>query len=142
MLNKINLGIVGLGHLGCFHVEQTLKIKQLNLVGVHDINQEVAIGVEKKFGVKRFPSLIQLFNSCYAISVVCSTINHFDVCLAALGSDCHVFVEKPITHDVKQAEKLILYAKKKKLKIQVGHIERFNPAFLAFAQTNPKSFFI
>jgi len=110
MLNKINFGVVGLGHLGKFHIEQVLKIKQINFVGIYDINYKVAENISKKYSVECFSSLEALCLKCDAVSVVCSTSSHFNVSMLALKMGCHVFIEKPITTSVEQGRKLILFA--------------------------------
>ena len=142
MLNKINFGVVGLGHLGKFHVEQAQKIQTFNIVGVYDIDSKIAANISKKYSVNCFKSVEELCVGCDAISIVCSTGAHFKTAMIALKMGCHVFIEKPITSTVNQGKQLIAYANNNKLKIQVGHIERFNPAFVSYLKTKPKPLFI
>ena len=142
MDKKIKYGVVGVGHLGSFHVEQLKKINKVELSGVYDINKKGSQMVAKKFNTTAFDSLEALLSSCNAISVVTSTPFHCAVAIQAIKSNCHVFIEKPICDNVNDAKKIISLAKKEKIKLQIGHIERFNPAYKALCEKNVNPLFI
>ena len=136
---KIKYGIIGVGYLGKFHLKHLLKINQAEVSGIYDANIETSIQVSKKFKVKRFETLDELFENVQAVSIVTPTINHMDVALKALEHNCHVFIEKPIADNIKNGLNILNAVKKKNYIAHIGHIERFNPAFKAFMaqDTNP-----
>ncbi len=136
---SIKVGVVGVGHLGKFHVEQYLNITNSDLVGIFDVDEKKCHVVGERFKVKCFPDLDSLLDVCDAISIVTPTISHSAVSLRALEHNCHLFIEKPITHTVEDAHTILRNAEIKNKKIQVGHIEQFNPAFLSlnFENVNP-----
>ena len=142
MKKDIKYGVVGLGHLGKFHVEQALNIPELSLIGVYDTNQDLANKISGKFKVDSYNDLGLLLKKCNAISVVTPTPFHHSVALEAIKNNCNAFIEKPISNNIKNAKKILHAANKKNIKIQVGHIERFNPAYRAFYRNNPKPLFI
>ena len=137
---KIKIGVIGTGHLGVFHIEQLLKIKNANLIGIYDISDSVAKSVSKKFNVKQYKNLITLCKDAEAVSIVANTSKHYDLANLALDYDCHLFIEKPITETVLQANNLLKKIKNKI--IQVGHIENFNPVFCAINKKNLNPQFI
>ena len=142
-MNKhIKYGVVGVGHLGKFHVEQITKIQNVFLVGVYDNNCAVAKKTAAKFNTKPFNSLSSLLKQCDAISIVTPTPFHCSVALEAIKNNCNIFIEKPISDNIEDAKKILLAAKKNQAKVQIGHIERFNPAYLAFYKNNPKPLFV
>ncbi|RMG67668.1 MAG: gfo/Idh/MocA family oxidoreductase [Calditrichaeota bacterium] len=128
---KVPIGVVGVGHLGYHHVAQLLQVPCARLVGFYDIDRSRAAQVSREFSVPAFPSFQALLKACQAVSIVTPTSTHFQLARAALEGGCHVFVEKPITSTVEQADRLIELARQSGLKLQVGHIERFNPAIMA-----------
>ncbi len=130
-METINLGIVGVGHLGKFHARLAAEINLVQLTGVYDIDQEQAARVCAQCGSVPYSNLDDLLSRVDAVSIVVPTSEHFNVAMKALDHDCHLFIEKPITSTVEQAKQIIRKAAQKKKKIQVGHIERFNPAMLA-----------
>ena len=132
MFKKIKYGVVGAGYLGNFHIQQLLKLGHVELVGFYDDNMLISKQISASYKIKSFSSLSSLLDSCQAISIVTPTHTHFNIANIALSSGCSVFIEKPIASSVEQATKLVFLAKQLKLKIQVGHIERFNPAYVAF----------
>jgi len=137
---KIKIGVIGTGRLGVFHIEQLLRIKYANLVGIYDISNSIAKNVSKKYNVKQYDNLNALCNNCDAVSIATTTSEHYNVANLALDYDCHLFIEKPITETVDQAKRL-LHKGKNKI-IQVGHIENFNPAFCAIKKKNLNPQFI
>ncbi len=142
MIKGIKFGVVGVGHLGTFHVQQIQKIKNAHLVGLFDLNFNLCENAAKKYKVLAFKNIKDLFKSCDAISVVTPTPSHYKIASSAIESGCHVFVEKPITHKISDAKKLISLAELHNVKLQVGHIERFNPTYTTFCQNITKPLFI
>ena len=127
-MDKLRVGVVGAGHLGYYHITNLKEVKTADLVGFYDIDKKRASYVEEETGVKGFSSLESLLENCDAISIVVPTQEHYAVALKAIERGLHFFCEKPFMESVKQAEDIIRKARAKKLIIQVGHVERFNPA--------------
>ncbi len=130
-MSPINIGVVGVGYLGRLHVQQLKTIHLANLVGIYDSDPERARAVGKEFNVKPVKSFDQLLEQADAISIVTTTQAHFEYAMRSLQANKHVFIEKPMTSTVQEARQLVQMARQRKLKIQVGHIERFNGAVLA-----------
>lgn len=103
----------------------------MRLVGFYDPDEATASEVEAKYGLKRFTDEDELIDACDAIDVVTPTQYHFALCEKAIKKGKHVFVEKPMAHTIEEAKELVKLVKESKIKFQVGHVERFNPAFLA-----------
>lgn len=139
-MKLLKVGIIGTGHLGKIHTKLMKDVKRAELVGVFDQNYEVAKLVADDFGIKVFNNLNEFLESIEAVSIVATTSAHFSLIKESLSKDIHVFVEKPITSTIQQAEEVVRLAKEKKLKLQVGHIERFNSALLSLDkyQLDPK----
>ncbi|MCJ7758406.1 MAG: Gfo/Idh/MocA family oxidoreductase [Gillisia sp.] len=138
----LKVGVIGAGHLGKIHLRLLKESSKYELVGFFDANRELATSVEKEFGYKSFKSEEELIASVEVIDVVTNTITHFGVAKKAITAGRHLFVEKPITSTYEEAEELIALAKNHKVKGQVGHVERFNPAFRAVADKIEKPMFI
>jgi len=136
---KVKMGVVGVGHLGSRHVEQLLQVPEAELVGFYDINEDRAREIAAEFEVTVFSNFVELLEAVDALSIVTPTTTHFQYALQALTAGKHVFVEKPMTDTLPEADELIQLSRKKNLKLQVGHIERFNPAIVALEplQINP-----
>jgi predicted dehydrogenase len=128
-VNKI--GVLGAGHLGKIHIKCILESKYFDLVGFYDPNHEIAASVEAKFGAKIFQSADELIDACDIVDIVTPTVSHYECASIALKKFKHVFIEKPLTTSLAEARQLIDLAKEANVKVQVGHVERFNPAFLA-----------
>lgn len=135
----VKIGIFGVGHLGKFHLNNWHEIEGVELVGFYDPNDENAASVLENYGIKRFSSADDLVSVIDAADIVAPTLNHFELCSLALRNGKHVFVEKPLTNTLSEARELVKLVKESSLKFQVGHVERFNPAFLALdgQQLNP-----
>ena len=133
---KINIGVIGAGYLGSFHIEQYKAMNNINLVGFFDINNNCSIGVEKKYQINSFKNINELLDVCDAVSIATPTTTHFEIAIIAMNHNCHVLIEKPITKNVLEAKKLVEISEDKGLIIQVGHIERFNPAFYTLINQN------
>ncbi|MFL5771975.1 MAG: Gfo/Idh/MocA family protein [Flavisolibacter sp.] len=135
----LKIGVFGTGHLGKFHLNNWKEIKGVELVGFFDPDDKTALEVSSKYGLKRFRHGDELIHASDAIDVVTPTQFHFDICAEAIKKGKHVFVEKPMAHTMGEAAQLLKLAQESKIKFQVGHVERFNPAFLAAKdlQLNP-----
>ena len=142
MSKIINYGVVGTGHLGKYHIQQILNIENINLVGCYDINSDLSKKIGIKFKIKSFNSLNELLKECDAISIATPASHHYKVAVQALKYNCHLFIEKPITNNIKDAESLITLSEQNNKLIQVGHIERFNPAYKFLIQSKIKPKFI
>lgn len=127
----INVGVFGTGHLGKFHLNNWKELDGVNLVGFYDPDDAIANEVEEKYGLKRFRTEDELLDACDAIDIVTPTQYHFALCEKAIKKGRHVFVEKPMANTVEEAKELVELVQESKVKFQVGHVERFNPAFVA-----------
>ncbi len=130
-MSTIKIGLLGAGHLGKIHLKCIQQVEELNLIGFYDPNEELSKKVEEEFGLKSYPSLELLIDDTDAIDIVTPTINHYECADSALKAGKHVFIEKPVASSPEEAQKLISTAEEANVKVQVGHVERFNPAFLA-----------
>ncbi len=138
----LKAAVIGAGHLGKIHLKLLQQSSKYELIGFYDGNEEVAAKIEKDFGYKRFHSVKELIHAADVVDVVTPTISHYDVAKQIITSGKHLFIEKPITSNFKEAEELINLAKEHKVKGQVGHVERFNPAFKAVAEKIEHPMFI
>jgi predicted dehydrogenase len=128
---KLKIGVIGTGHLGKLHTKMFQQISDSDLVGIYDSNPDNLSGVSKEYNVKAFTSIPEMMAEVDAVSIAVTTSEHFNVAVQCLENNKHIFIEKPITSLIGEGEKLVRMAADKKLIIQVGHIERFNPALLA-----------
>src|SRR6476660_4322290 len=135
----LKVGVFGVGHLGKFHLNNWKEITDAELVGFYDPNDETANEVAEKYQLPRFAKADALINACDAIDIVAPTNHHFELCEKAIKKGKHVFVEKPLANTMEEARQLVKLAEESGIKFQVGHVERFNPAFLAVKdmQLNP-----
>ena len=125
----IKVGIVGVGHLGEIHLKLILSSINFDLIGFYETNQEKSDLISKKYQVKSFKSLEDLSENVQAVIISTPTIHHHEIATFFLKNNIHVFIEKPITTNVKEANELVQLAKDNNLVGQVGHVERFNGAF-------------
>jgi len=123
----LKVGIVGVGQFGQNHARILSQSDKCEFVGLHDKDKKRAKEISTKLNCKSFHNFDELIADCDALIIVVTTISHFDLAKKALENGVHVFIEKPITETYQQAEDLLKIAEKQNLKIQVGHIERFNP---------------
>ncbi len=135
----LKIGIFGVGHLGKFHLNNWKEIKNVEVVGFYDPHDDTAKEVSEKYQVPRFLDPDLLIDACDAIDVVAPTNYHFEWCEKAIKKGKHVFVEKPLANTMQEARQLVKLVEESGIKFQVGHVERFNPAFLAVKdrQLNP-----
>lgn len=127
----LKIGVLGAGHLGKIHISCISEIKSLDLVGFYDPDNEIAQQVEKDFKIKKFDSISSLINSVDIVDIVTPTVSHYKCASEAIKKFRHVFIEKPLVSTLAEAKKLIDLTNEANVKVQVGHVERFNPAFLA-----------
>lgn len=126
----LKIGVLGAGHLGKIHIKLILELKdQFQCVGFYDPSDENAQTVVDTYGLKRFNTIEDLIAEVDCVDIVTPTISHYDCAAYALRNSKHVFIEKPITETVEEAKSLISLAHEADVKVQVGHVERFNPAF-------------
>ncbi len=138
----VRIAVIGVGHLGNIQAKLYKQIPEAGLVGVYDIDQEKAQKLAHDLNVKSFKSLDDLWPEVDAVNIVTPTTTHYEIAYEALNQNKHVFIEKPVTEKSFQAEELKELARQNKRIIQVGHIERFNPAILAMADVPIKPIFI
>jgi predicted dehydrogenase len=127
----LRVGIAGVGHLGKIHAKLWKEVDGVTVAGLYDANAAVASAISNETGIDNFDDLSSFLNSVDAVSIVTPTQSHYAVAKEAIQAGKHVLIEKPITTTTEQAQELIALAKSKRVKIQVGHVERFNPALLA-----------
>ena len=127
----IKIGVLGAGHLGKIHLKCIAQISDYELIGFYDPDTENAKAVAKELGLKRFEDASALIDASDVVDIVTPTISHFDCAVEAIKKSKHVFIEKPIATTPQEALKLIDLAAEADVKVQVGHVERFNPAFSA-----------
>ena len=140
--NTIRIGVIGVGHLGNFHVKRLKEISGISISGIYDNNPIRTNEISNQYDVKSFSSLEKLLEISDAVSIVTPTPYHFEIANLALDKDCHLFIEKPITDNIEHAGLLLNKAEKLNKIIQVGHIERFNPAFTVLKNLHIQPLFI
>jgi len=127
----LKAGVLGAGHLGKIHLKLLNQSTKYELVGFYDADEENGKKVAKEFGYTYFNSIESLINAVDVVDIVTPTLSHYDCAVQAIKNKRHVFIEKPITKTVFEAESIRDLAKEYQVKGQVGHVERFNPAFTA-----------
>ena len=127
----LKVGVFGVGHLGKFHLNNWKEINGVELVGFFDPGEDIANAVIEKYQLTRFTDAEKLMDACDVVDIVAPTTFHFDLSKLAITKGKHVFVEKPLANTMDEARELVKLAKEANVKFQVGHVERFNPAFLA-----------
>lgn len=129
-MNQVKVGVIGLGRMGQQHCRVYSTLRRAQLVGVHDINPEIGETVAQRLDIPFYPRVEELLEEVDAVSLVTPTPTHYGLAKMSLAFGVHLLVEKPITETLEQAEELTRDAEKSGLVVQVGHIERFNPAYL------------
>ena len=142
MNKKIRIGLLGAGHLGKIHLKCILSSGRYELVGFYDPDIQIAEEVVSAFQTTCFNSPEELIAACDVVDIVTPTSTHFELASACLNAGKHVFIEKPVTATLSEAIALEKLAAEKQLIIQVGHVERFNPAFLALKGEKLQPMFI
>lgn len=138
----LKIGVLGAGHLGKIHIKCIKQIPEFELVGFYDASHSVCEAVSSEFGIPAFSSVEELIDAVEVVDIVTPTIAHFECASLSLKKYKHVFIEKPIVTTPDQARELIEIAREANVKVQVGHVERFNPAFLAAQPYLDKPMFI
>ena len=126
----VKIGIVGVGHLGKIHLTCLKQIQEFELVGFYDTNPAIIADIESEYNIPHFDNLDRLISLCDAVDIVSPTIYHHQLGMQALKQGKHIFLEKPITARLEEAQEIVQYSKQHNLKVQVGHVERFNDAYL------------
>jgi predicted dehydrogenase len=138
----LKVGVFGVGHLGKFHLNNWKEIPDVELVGFYDPDDNNATEVSTKYNLKRFDDPDKLLKAIDAADIVAPTDQHFYLCEKAIKKGKHVFVEKPLANTMEEAYSLVKLVKESNIKFQVGHVERFNPAFLAVSKMDLHPMFI
>ncbi len=126
----LNAGVLGAGHLGKIHLRLLNQSEKYNLVGFYDPDEDNAKRVEAEFGYKYFNSIESLVDAVDMVDIVTPTLSHYDCAKQAIAKSKHIFIEKPIANTVEEAEDIRQLLASNNLRGQVGHVERFNPAFI------------
>jgi predicted dehydrogenase len=140
--DKLRVGVIGVGHLGEYHVQKYKALSNVALVGIVDTNGSRASEISERYCARRFPSHHELLPLVDAVSLAVPTEKHFDVARDVLSSGVHLLVEKPITYQIEPADALIRMAQEKGLVLQVGLVERFNPAVVRMESLLTKPVFL
>lgn len=127
----LKIGVLGAGHLGKIHINCIKQLSVYELVGFYDQDKNTATRVSEELQVKCFSNIDELIDMVDVVDIVTPTICHFECASIALKKGKHVFIEKPIVATVNEANRLIELAENAGVKVQVGHVERFNPAYIA-----------
>ena len=138
----LKVGIFGVGHLGKFHISNWKEIEGVKIIGFFDPNNDNANDVINTHGLKRFSDEEKLIEACDVIDVITPTDLHYEICMMAIRKGKHVFVEKPLAHTLQEGKDLVNMVREAGVKMQVGHVERFNPAYLALKEMNLNPMFI
>ncbi|MCV6630763.1 MAG: Gfo/Idh/MocA family oxidoreductase, partial [Flavobacteriaceae bacterium] len=138
----LKAGVLGAGHLGKIHLRLLQQSTAYQLVGFYDTDAANAKKIEEEYGYTYFPTIEALIEAVDVVDIVTPTLSHFDCAKMAIEKGKHIFIEKPIANSLKEAEKLVDLAKQFLVKGQVGHVERFNPAFTAVRDTIESPMFI
>lgn len=133
-MSKLKVGVIGTGHLGKIHTKLFKEVETAELIGVYDIDESKAEVVAKEFNTKAFRNIDELLSQIDGVSIVATTSAHYELVKKAFEKNVNVLVEKPITATIEEAAEIVKIADEKELILQVGHIERFNPALLSLEQ--------
>ena len=142
ILHMLKVGLFGVGHLGKYHLANWQQMSGVTVVGFYDPSDVISQEVSEKFQLARFLDADTLMQAVDAVDIVAPTNFHFDLCRKAIRKGKHVFVEKPLAHTMDEARELLKLIRESNVKMQVGHVERFNPAYLAIEGLNLNPMFI
>ncbi|MFZ0450443.1 MAG: Gfo/Idh/MocA family oxidoreductase [Desulfatiglandaceae bacterium] len=142
MDTKIRIGVIGVGHLGQYHVQKYRAIEGTDLVGIVDMDKDRALDIAKRYDTRSFKSVGEILDRVDAVSIAVPTESHFEVAREVLSHGVHLLIEKPITYEESQADELIELAARNSLALQVGHVERFNPAVVKMESLLMRPIFI
>lgn len=138
----LKIGVLGAGHLGKIHLKLLKEIPDFQLIGFHDLNETKSLETEKELAVKYFFNEDELIDAVDAVDIVTPTVAHYECAVNALKKSRHIFIEKPLTQTLHEAKQLVALVHEANVKAQVGHVERFNPAFLAVKDSVSNPMFI
>ena len=138
----LKIGVLGAGHLGKIHLRLLQQSQKYDLIGFYDENYENGQKIAAEYGYKQFDTIAKLIHAVDVIDIVTPTLSHYKCAKVSIKSGKHVFIEKPISSTVQEAEEIIALAKEFNVKGQVGHVERFNPAFKAVSNLIDNPMFI
>ena len=138
----LKVGVFCVGHLGKFHLNNWKEIDSVKLAGFYDPSDENALAVKDKYGLKRFKNAADLIDACDIVDIVAPTTMHYELCKMAILKSRHVFVEKPLANTMSEAKEIVKLTKEANIKLQVGHVERFNAALLALKEYELSPMFI
>lgn len=141
-MTKLKIGLLGAGHLGKIHLKCILATENWELAGFFDPDDKNATSAIEQFGARRFKSVKALLAEVDAVDIVTPTPQHFKLAAQAIRAGKHVFVEKPVTHTIRQGRQLLRLAADFGVHVQVGHVERFNPAYLSLRDIRLQPMFI
>ena len=142
-MDRLKIGVLGVGHLGKIHLNCLSMLEDLfEVVGFYDPDDKQAQEAHARFGISRYEDLDRLLDAVDVVDIVTPTLVHFELAEKALQKGKHLFIEKPVTHTVAEAESLIQLKDQMKLVVQVGHVERFNPAVLSLDGLSMEPMFI
>jgi predicted dehydrogenase len=141
-VNKLRAAVIGVGRLGRYHAAKYAAREDVELIGVADLSETGARDVAAKFGCRAVRDFRELLPAVDLVSIAVPTERHYEVARACLEAGVHVLVEKPITRTVEEADALIRIATERGVRLAVGHIERYNPAFVAMREALARPFFI
>ncbi|MFM7645353.1 MAG: Gfo/Idh/MocA family protein [Sphingomonadales bacterium] len=142
MTERLKVGVIGAGYLGKFHIENWKSIAGAALVGFYDPDKKNAIAVSDKYELPCFESGEDLIEHCDVIDIAAPTDHHAFWCEKAIKSGKHVFVEKPLAASMEEARRIVELTRESGIRLQVGHVERFNPALLAVQDLDLRPMFI
>lgn len=126
----LKAGLVGAGHLGKIHLKLLQQSDKYELVGFHDADAENGRRLEREFGYRFFENIDELLAEIQVLDIVTPTLYHYDYAMKAISKNIHFFIEKPVTQTLAQAQDLLVQCKARGIHAQVGHVERYNPAFI------------
>lgn len=138
----LKIGVIGAGHLGKIHIQQWKEVEGIELIGFFEPNDEQAASVIAEYQVPRFEDIDQLIEKANALDIVAPTTSHYDIAKKCLLNSKHIFIEKPLAHTLEEANELVQLVKEADVKCQVGHVERYNPAYLALGEVSLQPMFI
>ena len=138
----LKAGVVGYGHLGKIHTKLLFQSENYKLIGVYDINAELSNEIAKEYGCNAYTSFEEMLNDIEVLDIVTPTPFHFNYAKKAIVKGIHLFIEKPVCSNTEESTELLRLSESNNIKIQVGHVERFNPAYIAVEENISKPMFI
>jgi predicted dehydrogenase len=138
----LKIGVFGAGHLGKIHIQQWKEIAAIEFVGFYDPDDNNATSAIEQYAVKRFTNIDELIQAAHAIDIVSTTTTHFELAKKCLLAGKHLFIEKPLANTLEEGRELVKLVKEAGVKCQVGHVERYNPAYLALGEESLQPMFI